>query len=588
MSTRLQVERKGWCGVSLRRISLALACSGLVSYGSPALAGTIGYVVLGSPGSTSPETAITAAGHTPLSLGTLAGANLANVDVLWILNPSNSGYAADLTSSQAAVNAFVANGGTLLFHDRRVTEASTVIPGASAITFVRDFTDDAEIQTTSAAPDLLDGPGGVITDDTLDGGNSSSHGYALVATLPDGTVVTLTRTDPNHAVDVHYAVDGGHVYYSTIPLDFYLGGASDFAQIYAVNLAAYIFNLTGGAGAVPTPVQHVQQPVFWNAAGRMGDIRHRLANMPGSGRDRVLAAYGPIKLAAAGPVSLGANSPSAGDLFVEVSGSDNFRDAHGTLNGFKSSTESITVGYQKALRRDLSVGFAFGYDDTRSDTSGAVGKSSSELYGLSAFGRKYLSDLNAAKATDWYVDGVFGVRSGEIDISRGSGISGDTDALQGLLSVSLGAEYVVNDTLTLSPYAGTQYVHTTISGFTESGAGALEYGSQETSQWEAFLGGRLAKSFQAGPLDLTASAALEVHQALDQRNPDLNAGLAGIGGTTSRIAMHDLPETYASAKLGLQFSTGRKVAGYLDLSGYSSENGSADGYSVAAGVRVSF
>lgn len=572
--------------------TLAVAVCGIASLSSAALAGTIGYVVLDSPGSTSPESAILAAGHTPVSLGTLTGADLSGINVLWVLNPSNSNYSDDYVSNLTAINSFITSGGRLLFHDRYVTEAASVIPGAGAVTFVRDFSDDANIQTTTSAPELLNGPGGVITDDTLDGGTSSSHGYALLATLPNGSVATLTQGDPNHVVDFHYDLAGGAVYYSTIPLDFYIGGTPPlgFSQIYAVNLAAYIFNLTGGAKAVPTPVQHVQLPMYWDASKRIGNIRARLDNIPGAGRDRQLAQHGPMLLAAAGPVTLGDRSEqSTGKgFFFEVANSESNQGSRGNLAGYGSNTVSATLGYEAALSQDLSLGVALGYDDTKTNTSRARGKSDAELYSVSVFGRKYLSDLTLASTKDIYLDGVFGIRGGDVNFSRGSAISGDTNAFQGYVSATLGADFVLNDSLTVTPYVGTQYVHTKLSSFKEKGVGALSYSSQKTSQWEALLGVRATRSFELGDVKMLGSASVELHHALDQHNPKVNAGLAGFAGTTSRISTHDLPKSYATANMGLEFSTRKNVAGYVHLSGFSNDSGSANGYSVGAGVRVSF
>lgn len=92
----------------------------------------------------------------------------------------------------------------------------------------------------------------------LDGGNSSSHGYVELATLPAGATAVLNRGGAtDQIVDFYYAVGAGWVYYSTMPLDFYLGGAGNnpphdnYTDIYAVNEAAFQASLAGGS--VPEP-----------------------------------------------------------------------------------------------------------------------------------------------------------------------------------------------------------------------------------------------------------------------------------------------------------------------------------------------
>ena len=96
---------------------------------------------------------------------------------------------------------------------------------------------------------LTHGPGGAIMNSTLDGGNSSDHGYADISTLPSGAVPILDNANVNRAVAFSYQDGGGQVYYSSIPLDYYLGGGTAFSRIYAPNVVAYL----DGLALVPEP-----------------------------------------------------------------------------------------------------------------------------------------------------------------------------------------------------------------------------------------------------------------------------------------------------------------------------------------------
>jgi len=221
-----------------------------------ALALPFGYVTLGSPGNTNPATPITAAGHTPMNLGTIGGADLSTVDVLWIFNPSNSGYHSDLTSNLSKISNWVAEGGVLSFHDRRVTGANTILPGAGGITFVRDpdglKPGSRNIDILTGGNLVINGPGGVVTNTNLDNGNHSNHGYATLGTLPPGATPILGTGNLGEVVDFTYSYGLGAVYYSTIPLDYYLGGSNNFKNIYAPNEAAYQASLVQAA-PVPEP-----------------------------------------------------------------------------------------------------------------------------------------------------------------------------------------------------------------------------------------------------------------------------------------------------------------------------------------------
>jgi len=237
------VQTKGKFSQALQAASLAT----IVATGT-AQAESIGYYNLEYPANTNAATAITLAGHTPILLNDLSAASLNGIKALWILNPSNDNYALALTDNLASIDSYIQSGGTLLFHDRYVTDAATVIPpGANSITFVRSTSSSIDLGP-GAIGTLISGPGGTIDDSTLDGVYSSNHGYAVASTLPAGSVIVLTRDTSSEVVDFYYSLGGGTVYYSTIPLDFYLdtsGGMSPEFQLYAANMVAYIFDLLG-------------------------------------------------------------------------------------------------------------------------------------------------------------------------------------------------------------------------------------------------------------------------------------------------------------------------------------------------------
>jgi hypothetical protein len=223
----------------------------LTLWARPALATNIGFIGGNAAG------AITASGNTPVALANLTGADLAGLGVVWIFNPNNGTPNATIMNNLAAIAAFVQNGGVLSFHDRNVNQgisANQYLPGAGGTTFTAQLL--ADVNTFGPSP-VTNGPAGVINDTTLDGGNFSTHGWALASTLPVGaTSVLYADTDRTHIVDFWYQFGLGYVYYSTMPLDFYLapGGNNPpgdaFRNIYAVNEAAFQASL---AHAVPEP-----------------------------------------------------------------------------------------------------------------------------------------------------------------------------------------------------------------------------------------------------------------------------------------------------------------------------------------------
>ena len=118
-----------------------------------------------------------------------------------------------------------------------------MLPGTPG-TIVRDFADGANIDIVDNTTLVTNGPGGIITKTSLDGGNFSSHGWILASSAPAGARGILSQTNPAHWVLYSYPFGQGTVIYSTIPLDFYLagfGGATinQNMQNYAANVVAY-------------------------------------------------------------------------------------------------------------------------------------------------------------------------------------------------------------------------------------------------------------------------------------------------------------------------------------------------------------
>jgi hypothetical protein len=130
-----------------------------------------------------------------------------------------------------------------IFHDRHVTTAANVLPGSPG-TIIRDFVDGANINIVDNTTLVTNGPGGIITNTSLDGGNSSSHGWILSSSIPAGGRGILSQGDPTHLVLYSYSFGQGKVVYSTIPLDFYLAGSgaptvNTNMRNYAANVVAY-------------------------------------------------------------------------------------------------------------------------------------------------------------------------------------------------------------------------------------------------------------------------------------------------------------------------------------------------------------
>ena len=232
--------------------SYLLAATLLAGFAAtPASAAVYGVFSNGSGADGAAIGIIQAGGDTASVLQDLTAASLSGIDVLFLLNGSNGAALAGLSDNAAALNSFVQGGGVFALNDRNVTGAASTVPGATGIAFTLDPMSDINPGVASV---LVNGPAGIIGATTLDGGNSSNHGYMAVGTLPDAATTLLTTGNAAQAVAISYTLGAGSVYYSTVPLDYYLGGSSPaaFHTIYAPNLVAYLDTLVVPA-AVPEP-----------------------------------------------------------------------------------------------------------------------------------------------------------------------------------------------------------------------------------------------------------------------------------------------------------------------------------------------
>jgi hypothetical protein len=225
-----------------------------------AQASTIGFYLSNTGGiSAQAGAAITASGNTGQQLTGLTAADLVGIDVLWILNGNNGAPNAQVTGNQASIAAFITAGGVLSMHDRNVNQggvsASTYLPGGAGIAFTSLLGANIDVETGGTA--VTNGPSGTINNTDLDGGNFSNHGFASLGSLPAGAVAILNNGTAGNIVDFYYGFGAGAVYYSSIPLDFYLSGGGNnppgnaIRTIYAPNELGFEASLANAA--VPEP-----------------------------------------------------------------------------------------------------------------------------------------------------------------------------------------------------------------------------------------------------------------------------------------------------------------------------------------------
>jgi hypothetical protein len=229
----------------------------LASVASHTAAQNIGYYTDLNEFVTDPAAGIIANGATPIQILDIDTFDFNTIDMLIVNESSNGPPSADMTAALGAIDAWVQGGGLFVVHDRFVSngglENNPFFIGAPGMLAMRDFTDDANIDILDGSTKVTNGIGGVLDNASLDGGTSSSHGFVDGTTLPGSALAILSRTNANDVVSLSYLYGDGAVFYSTIPLDFYLAGngpnppQGNMADIYYPNVIDYMLTIPAPA-----------------------------------------------------------------------------------------------------------------------------------------------------------------------------------------------------------------------------------------------------------------------------------------------------------------------------------------------------
>ena len=211
-------------------------------------------------------------GHTATTMNSFTSSTLAPLDLMWVTESySTANPFKDAMASGGALNDWIYAGGTLIFHDRSYSNNEVLGNTSSGVN--NSGPQDADDVTFADLNGLLaNGPAGTLAnstslggrDGTLDGGSSTTHGRTLISSLPNDAIVTIYDDDQNtnYATDFWYGYGSGHVYYSHIPLDCYIGGGCDpdnsrtettiwgeGGDVYSENLLHYMLQNTVFTGA---------------------------------------------------------------------------------------------------------------------------------------------------------------------------------------------------------------------------------------------------------------------------------------------------------------------------------------------------
>jgi uncharacterized repeat protein (TIGR01451 family) len=210
-----------------------------------------GYFTDNDPTKTGLSGPILTAGFTPHYIGNIATQDFSGLRLLLINEVSNGTISPALAGRLPDIEAWVRAGGRLIVHDRSAGNipANPFLLGTPGTGTVRLNTNNLDL-VEPATTLVTAGPFGVLNNTLLDGGNDSAHGYLPTVALPPAARAIL-QTGPNQVASFAYPLGAGFIYYSAIPLDYYLPGgggggnviAAPLTNIYTPNVISYVHEL---------------------------------------------------------------------------------------------------------------------------------------------------------------------------------------------------------------------------------------------------------------------------------------------------------------------------------------------------------
>ena len=165
---------------------------------------------------------IAAAGHEPINVAAPDADTLADLDVL-IIDRDNTDAYKELSANTEAIEAAVANGLTLIFHDNSMMQVRRLVPGSEDWEFRKGFSGDEtgimSVRLDDEEHPIRDGKGGEFGKMPVELVAGLVGGAVMRDSLPEEAEVILTTDDPDEVVSFAYPYGDGRIIYSTIDME---------------------------------------------------------------------------------------------------------------------------------------------------------------------------------------------------------------------------------------------------------------------------------------------------------------------------------------------------------------------------------
>lgn len=276
--------------------------------------------------------------------------------------------------------------------------------------------------------------------------------------------------------------------------------------------------------------------------------------------------------AAAGDNALNQN------MWMKAFGSRSYLDARDGFAGSTSNVYGMMIGYDRTSASGWLYGASLSYaktdvsmEDFRQGDGAHVG--SYQLTGY--FGRSFDS---------WYLEGLLAYANQNYKTSRNTHLtgiaSGDFDGHLSGMRLVAGMPFVLQESLTLTPFVGVEAFYAKQNAYTESGAGvlALEVDKNGVARRRSLVGAELGSTMKlSGGSVLRPSVKFTWRHEFEDSAGSANTAFVGGGGQFSTTGQKAISDVYAltsrvnwemSEAFGLSLELGAEAgAGYTNVNG---------------------
>ncbi len=316
----------------------------------------------------------------------------------------------------------------------------------------------------------------------------------------------------------------------------------------------------------PAPSSGTFQATTATLGAVSSTIEGRMAAVRGAGQGDGAVATLALNETQANPLTLSDAQPTLGimtsgapansGVWMQGFGTNGQQDARNGSAGSRSHGAGFAIGGDMRVAPHMVAGVAatFSRSFVRGRDAQTADRSRINSYQLSTYGSYSFEDA--------FVEGVVGLARNKYDSSRqlpslGRSANADYAGWQGFGKVSVGKSFLL-EAGTLTPIASLQYAHTSIDGYTETGAGAVSrsVASQDYDTLTPGIGARFALPFQqleTGRLSVQLSQMFSYDVVADRQH--MKSSLVGGGAAFDTQGIE--PDRFSSATgIGVGYRNG--------------------------------